>query len=296
MKKHPEKHLLIALAFLAGAALAESSEKTDSIKPTYKPAIPDSDAAYRNLRALSGKELTAENLQEIGTRLNSRYWWMREPALEVIASCPSDKDIGAKTAMIMKSMQTIKDMPNVDYKRQPTVSGIHLGSEADNLYCRSIVALSKLPNADDEIKRYIASTTDTIIQQCLYITLGLRGDMNSARKAMKEFLLDERMGKWTNARLKALSAFENNGNMSDIEFLSHIAANDPYQQVNPYSEGYEMWRGEFVNLTKIAKDYGLAEAFTNANPPIPWDMTRHWTRHAAEMAIKAIKARQQNGK
>jgi len=186
-------------------------------------AIPLLDNKYLQscvLRRLKGAALDQALYEKCKTFLSSPDYGLRTRAAQVVCSDPQADWAWEKVNAIVRSLQTVADMPHAGRKFQTA----WLGTTADNTYSELTRAMMGIAGLNASHIKPHMQTLEGGPRFCLEILLAGLKDA-SEKEALKIHIQDIHSG--TVLRLMALDQFEKIMTEDDKVFLTGLSQNDP---------------------------------------------------------------------
>lgn len=190
---------------------------------TKSDAIPLLDNKYLQscvLRRLKGAALDQALYEKCKTFLSSPDFGLRTRAAEVVCSDPHADWAWEKVNALVRSLQTVADMPHAGRKFQTA----WLGTTADNTYAELTRAMMGIAGLNASHIKPHMQTLEGGPRFCLEILLAGLKDA-SGKEALKNHIQDIHSG--TVLRLMALDQFEKIMTDEDKTFLTQLSQNDP---------------------------------------------------------------------
>ena len=186
-------------------------------------AIPLLDNKYLQscvLRRLKGAALDQALYEKCQTFLSSPDFGLRTRAAQVVCSDPYADWAHEKVSAIVRSLQTVADMPHAGRKYQSQ----WLGTTADNTYAELTRAMMDIAGLNASHIKPHMQTLEGGPRFCLEILLAGLKDA-SEKEALKKHIQDIHSG--TVLRLMALEQFEKIMTDEDKTFLTQLSQTDP---------------------------------------------------------------------
>lgn len=190
---------------------------------TKSDAIPLLDNKYLRscvLGRLKGVVLDQALYEKCQTFLSSPDYGLRTDAAQVVCSDPHADWAWEKVSAIVRSLQTVADMPDANRKFQSH----WLGTTADNTYAELTRAMMGIAGLNASHIKPHMQTLEVGPRFCLEILLAGLKDA-SEKEALKKHIQDIHSG--TVLRLMALEQFEKIMTEDDKVFLTELSQNDP---------------------------------------------------------------------
>ncbi len=190
---------------------------------TKSDAIPLLDNKYLqscDLRRLKGAALDQAIYEKCQTFLSSPDYGLRTRAAQVVCSDPHADWAWEKVNALVRSLQTVADMPHAGRKYQSQ----WLGTTADNTYAELTRAMMGIAGLNASHIKPHMQTLEGGPRFCLEILLAGLKDA-SGKEALKNHIQDIHSG--TVLRLMALDQFEKIMTDEDKTFLTQLSQNDP---------------------------------------------------------------------
>ncbi len=199
----------------AGVYVDNLQTKSDAI-----PLLDNKYLRHHVLRRLKGAALDQALYEKCKTFLSSPDYGLRTRAAQVVCSDPHADWAWEKVNALVRSLQTVADMPHAGRKFQTA----WLGTTADNTYAELTRAMMGVAGLNaSHIKPHI-QTLERGPRFCLEILLAGLKDA-SEKEALKKHIQDIHSG--TVLRLMALEQFEKIMTDEDKTFLTQLSQNDP---------------------------------------------------------------------
>lgn len=190
---------------------------------TKSDAIPLLDNKYLQscvLRRLKGAALDQAIYEKCQTFLSSPDYGLRTRAAQVVCSDPHADWAWEKVNALVRSLQTVADMPHAGRKFQTA----WLGTTADNTYAELTRAMMGIAGLNASHIKPHMQTLKGGPRFCLEILLAGLKDA-SGKEALKNHIQDIHSG--TVLRLMALDQFEKIMTDEDKTFLTQLSQNGP---------------------------------------------------------------------
>ena len=242
------------------------------------------DFVGRVLNALPGVPIDPELWEQLKSFVQSNDYYIRFGAARVMGAAPTAAFAKEKVAAIVKSLQTVKQLPGAHERFQYD----RLGTFADNLYEELIRALIKMKEADEPLQEVMDKLTGKP-RSCLIIARANRGDV-SVKGELRDILTQPALVERTTMRLYAVRALERIGTDDDLPLLRQLAETDPVELLSHPSGGgvIEMIGGKPINNS--GKRAVIRYEFDKS-----WSRARRWypVRSVAQKTIQWIEKKQQ---
>jgi len=199
----------------AGVYVDNLQTKSDAI-----PLLDSKQLQSHVLRRLKGAELDQPLYEKCETFLFSQEYYLRERAAHVICSDPNINRAEEKLDILVRSLQTVAEMPYANQKYQSH----SLGTNADNIYAELTRAMMNIVGLNSSYIKPHLHDLQGSSRFCLEILLAHEQDA-SEKDALKRNIQDIYSG--TVMRLLALSQFEKILSEGDKSFLILLSQNDP---------------------------------------------------------------------
>jgi hypothetical protein len=192
------------------------------------------------LKPLQGVPVDTELFKQLEQLLQYKDYYLRVSAAKVIGADPEASYVREKVSAIIKSLETVEQIPRAHEKFQHD----RYGTLADNVYYKLIRALSSIKQAHT----FLQGPSEQLQgkpRMCIIIARAYIGDA-SVKTQLRNIIEDPDMVAMPMMRSLALQTFGRIGNTDDLLFLRGIVKTDPFEVADFGGRLYELVNGKVV--------------------------------------------------